>query len=194
MAVGHAHRRNRRIDVVDAGFRGLDAGCRGQAGRCVALHVDRDIHGLLEPADELEGDVGAQQSRHVLDADGVSAHVLDALAQIDPQIDRVHGTHRVRNSALGMLADLDRGLDRSLQIPEVVQRVENTEDIDAVDRAALDEFLDQVVGVMPVAQDILAAKQHLLRRIGHGGFQTADALPRILAEIANAGVERRPTP
>ena len=143
---------------------------------------------------KFEGDVRAQQSRHVLDADRVSTHVLDALAEIHPQIDRVHRANRVRDGSLGVLVDLDRRLYRRLEVPEIVQRVENPEDIDAVDRTALDELLHQVVSVMAVAENILAAKQHLLWRIRHGGFQAANALPRVFSEVANAGIERRPTP
>jgi hypothetical protein len=82
----------------------------------------------------------------------------------------------------------------ALQVSEVVERVEDAEDVDAVNGAALDEFLDEVVGVMPVAEDILAAEQHLLRRVRHRRFQAADALPGVLTEVANAGVERRTAP
>ena len=160
----------------------------------MALHVDRDVHSLLESADQIEGDVRTQQPGHVLDADGVRAHVLDALAEIHPEVDRVHGADRVGNRALGMLAKLDRGLHGGLQVPEVVQCIEDTEDVDAVDCAALDEFFNQVVGIMPVAEYVLATKQHLLRRIGHGCLESPDTLPRIFPEIANTRVEGRPAP
>jgi hypothetical protein len=194
VSVGHAHRGDRRIDVVYARLSGFHAGRRRKPGRGMALHVDRNVDRFLESADEFERDVRAQQPRHVLDADRVRAHVLDAFTEIDPQVNRVHGTYRVRDGSLGVLVDLDRRLDRRLEVPEIVQRVENPEDIDAVDRTALDELLHQVVSVMAVAENILAAKQHLLWRIRHGGFQAANALPRVFSEVANTGIEGRPAP
>ncbi len=122
------------------------------------------------------------------------AHVLDLLGEIDPQVDRMYRADRVRNRSLRVFAHLDRGLDRRIQIAEVVQRVEDAEHVDAVDGAALDELLDEIVGVVPVAEDVLAAEQHLLRRVRHRRLQAADALPRVFAQVADAGVEGRAAP
>ena len=43
----------------------------------------------------------------------------------------------------------------------VVQRVENTQDVNAVGNGLLHKILDGVVRVMAVAQHVLAAEQHL---------------------------------
>ncbi len=160
----------------------------------MTVHVDRDVDGLLQPRHQFECDIRAQQPGHVLDADGVRAHVLDAFAHVDPQIDGMHLAHRVRHGPLRMFVDSQRCLDCSLEIAQIIQRVKNPENVDAVYRAALDELLDQIVGVMAIAEDVLTAKQHLLRRVGHRGLETTDALPRILTKVANAGVERGAAP
>ena len=48
--------------------------------------------------------------------------------------------------------------------------------------------------IVLVAKQVLAAKEHLQLRVGHQSADIAQALPRILAEIAKAGVERRAAP
>ncbi|GAR44895.1 hypothetical protein NGUA14_00007 [Salmonella enterica] len=42
---------------------------------------------------------------------------------------------------------------------------------------------------MAVAEQVLAAQQHLQRGFGHGFFQLAQAQPRVLAEETDAGVK-----
>ena len=88
-----------------------------------------------------------------------------------------------------MLAHGERRLDGCLQVTEIVQRIEDPEHVDAVGRATLDEFFNQVVRVVPVAQDVLTAKQHLLRRVRHCRFEPPDPFPRILAQVADARIE-----
>ena len=85
-------------------------------------------------------------------------HVLDALAHVDPEVDRVHMADRVRNRALRVLVDFERCFDRGLEISKIVQRIENSKNIDAVDSAALNEFVDKVIGVVAIPEDILAAE------------------------------------
>ena len=160
----------------------------------MAVQVNRDVDRFLEAADEFEGHVGIDQPRHILDADRMGAHVLDLLAQVYPQINRVHGAYRERHCALGVFADLECGLDRHLEIAHIVERIEYAEDVDTVRRSALHEFFDQVVGIMPVAEYVLPAKQHLLWRIRHRRFQLPNPLPGVFAEIADAGVESGAAP
>ena len=87
---------------------------------------------------------------------------------------------------LGILLD---GLERSLQIAEIVQGVEDADDVDAVLDGQLDELLDHVVVVVLVAQQVLAAQQHLQAGVGHMLLDVAQPLPGILAQIAEAGIE-----
>ncbi len=54
---------------------------------------------------------------------------------------------------------------------------------------ALHEALHHVIGVVAVAEQVLAAEQHLQRGLGHRLFQLAQADPRVLAEKADAGVK-----
>ena len=71
------------------------------------------------------------------------------------------------------------------QIARIVHGIEDTKHVDTVDGRPLDEFLDHVVGIMTITEDVLSPEQHLLPGIGHGLLQRAQAFPRILAEIAD---------
>ncbi|MCY1180164.1 hypothetical protein D9M73_205940 [compost metagenome] len=100
----------------------------------------------------------------------------------------------VSDSALGVLTGgLDR-FDGHAQVTHVVHGVENAEHIDAVDRRLGDEGLDHVVAVVAVAQQVLAAQQHLQAGVWQRCAQLAQALPRVFLEEAHAGVEGGATP
>jgi hypothetical protein len=59
---------------------------------------------------------------------------------------------------------------------------------------AFDEPFQDVVGIMPVADQVLPAQQHLKPGVGHRGPQGAQPFPGIFFQEAQAGVERRPAP
>ncbi|MNY25456.1 hypothetical protein D3C86_1592410 [compost metagenome] len=93
-----------------------------------------------------------------------------------------------------MFAQLLDRLERGLQVARIVHRVEHTEHIDTIKGGALDEFLHHVIGVVPIAEQVLPTQEHLLAGIGHGLFQLTDAMPWIFTQVTNAGVESRATP
>ena len=160
----------------------------------MALNVDGYRHRGLEPPYQLMAGIGRQQPRHVLDADRIGAQVFDPPRQIDPQIQGVHRAHGVGQGALGMTTLLAHRTQGGLQIADVVHGVEHPEHIHSVDRCALHETLHHIVGVVAIPQDVLSPKQHLLRSIGHCLFQFADALPGILPQVADTGIEGRTAP
>ncbi|MNT32231.1 hypothetical protein D3C72_1681010 [compost metagenome] len=93
-----------------------------------------------------------------------------------------------------MLAQLLDRLERGLQVARIVHRVEHAEHIDTIKGGALDEFLHHVIGVVPIAEQVLPTQEHLLAGIGHGLFQLTDAMPWIFTQVTNAGIESRATP
>ena len=87
-----------------------------------------------------------------------------------------------------------RGTHRLLQIAHIVHRIEDAKDVDAVLCRSLDERVYDVIGIVPVAEQILTAQQHLLGGSRHRCLELAQALPGVFAEVANAGVEGSATP
>ena len=153
--------------------------------------------GQRRPGLQFAGQIGKQvarrlrpaQPRHVLDAQRVAAHLHQALRQVDVSLHGMQGTHRVADGALGMLAVAAHGLDRVRDVAQVVQRIEDAEHVHAVLSRLVDEAVDDLVLVVPVAQQVLAAQQHLQLRMGHQLAEAAQALPRVFVEEADAGIE-----
>ena len=182
------------IHDVRACLDALQQGHGSQTGGVVAVDVHRDGQGVFQLLDQLIAGVGGQQTGHILDADGVCAHLLEGLGVLDVVLVVVDGAEGVADAALNVCALVVGGLDGSLQVAGVVQCVEDADDVDAVCDGLLDEVLDGVVRVGAVAQHILAAEQHLQLLVGQLLAQDAQTLPRILIEEADAAVEGRTAP
>ena len=106
----------------------------------------------------------------------------------------MHRAEGVGKGALGMTTLLLGGGYGSLQVPRVIHGIENAEDINAVCHSPLDELVHQVVSIVAVAENVLAAKEHLLRRLGHDLLQFTDALPGVFTQVADAGIKGGATP
>ena len=104
----------------------------------------------------------------------MGAHIFDPAAEIDPQVDRVHRTDCVGDRALRVLADCKRCFHSGFEIAHVVQGIEDAENVHAVCGCPLDESLDKIVGVMAIAEDILAALGLPLPYTADGGNLTVE--------------------
>ncbi len=143
----------------------------------------------LKGADQLLGLVGNKQAGHILDADGVGAHVLDIFCNVHPVLLVISGTDGIGQSDLGVAALFLAGLDGSLKVAKVVEAVKDTDDVDAVGNGFLYEIFDDIISVVAVSQQVLAAEQHLQFGLLEAGFQLAKAVPRIFLEEAEAGIK-----
>ncbi len=124
----------------------------------------------------------------------VRAHLLQLLRQLDEVFRRYapgwwYSSWPLRDAAVFL-----GGLHGRFQIARIVERVEDTDDIDAVFNGLSHEGIHHVVRIMLIAQDVLPAQQHLQLGVGDGLAQGAQALPRILVQKAQAGVKRRAAP
>ena len=79
--------------------------------------------------------------------------------------------------------------NRRLQVADIIERVKNSDDIDAVGNGLLDEILQNVVRIVAVAQGILAAEQHLQFGVGHQLTDSPQAIPGVLVQKADTGVK-----
>ena len=93
-----------------------------------------------------------------------------------------------------MLAGPADGLHRALEVPDVVERVEDAEDIHAVLGRLVHEPIHDRVLVMSVTKQVLTPQEHLQAGIGHQLPKRAKPLPRVLVEKADAGVVRGASP
>ena len=160
-------------------------------------HVDR----LLQRPEQLVGVVGREQAGHVLDAQAVGAEADQRPRTPDVVVEIVD-----RPAELALLGDrvayrrlqvLARPLDRPRgrrDVALVVQGVEDPEHVNARVGGTLHERLDHVVGVVAVADERLAAKEHRQRRVGNQTLERAQPLPRVLGEKARGRVESGAAP
>ena len=159
------------------------------AGGVVGVEVDGDGDRFLQPLDEGIGVHGQQEVGHVLDADGAGTHFLQRLGQLHEVVLVVDGGDGVAHGGLHLAAVLPGGLDGLFQIPHVIQRVENTDDVDAVFNGLAAESVHHVISIVLVAQNILATEQHLQLRVLHVLADGPQPLPRVLVQKAHTGVE-----
>jgi hypothetical protein len=185
---------DRGVDVVGTVLDGLELAHRCQpAVSCEWMNTGR-LCSAFSALDQIAGGVWGQQAGHVLDRHRVAAHGLHLLGLGHKRVDGVHRAGGVGDGALGVLAGGFHRFDGHAQVTHVVHGVEDAEHVDTVDGGLGDEGFDHIVAVVAVAQQVLAAQQHLQARVGQCGAQFAQALPRVFFQEAYAGVEGRAAP
>ncbi len=189
VAIGGAHRGDGGIDAVDAGFNGLQQRHLRHAGGGVAVQVQGDVIAFFDFADQLKGGMRGENAGHVLDGDGVDAGLQQLFGEVEPGLQGVRRAGGVAEGALGVGAVAADRLQGGLHVARVVHGIKDAEDVHAVFDGALHKALHHVIGVVAVAEQVLAAQQHLQRSFRHRLFQLAQADPRVLAEEADAGVK-----
>ena len=194
MAGAQAQGAHGGIDDVGTCLDALQDGHGSQTCGVVAVDVNRDADGLLQLLHQIVAGIGGQQTGHILDADGVCAHLLQGLGVGCKVLVVVHRAQGIADAALHMSAFLVGCLDGSLQVAGIVQCVEDADDINAVCHGLLHKILHGIICVGAVAQHVLAAEQHLQLLVGQLLAQDAQALPRVFVQKADAAVERSAAP
>ena len=155
----------------------------------MGVELNRDLDRLLESLDQLISVIRLKKSRHVLDADRVCAHLLELLCVVRKVLGGINRTGRIADRRLNMTVFLLGSVYSGLEVAGIVERVEDTDNVDTVCNRLLDEILDDVVGIVTVAEDILSAEEHLELGVLYISADLAESFPRILIEEAQAGVE-----
>ena len=92
------------------------------------------------------------------------------------------------------LLDLDGGINSGLEVPQVVEAVKDTDDVDTVGNGLLHKVLYHVISVMIVAEDVLSAEQHLELGILKALTELPQPVPWIFFQKTQAGVKGRAAP
>jgi len=117
----------------------------------MTMQMYRNFSAFFQAADQLKGLVRFKQSGHVFNTDGMRPHIFDLFAQIDPRIQSVYRAGGVGNGALSMSIGSEYCFYRVFNVTHVVHRIKNTEHVNTVDCAALDKFIDHIIGIMTIA-------------------------------------------
>jgi hypothetical protein len=98
------------------------------------------------------------------------------------------------NGSFTNTSGLLHSLDANLELVNVVQGIEYTEDIDAVLLRLLNEVVNSIVGQRRVGDPVGSTEEHLERDVGHGLAHLPESVPRILVQEAVRYVESGTTP
>ena len=82
----------------------------------------------------------------------------------------------------------------SLQIADIVERIKNTHNINAVINRFFNKVVDNVIGIVAGSKHVLAAEKHLKFCVGHSFADDAQTFPGIFIQEAQAGVKGCPAP
>jgi hypothetical protein len=83
---------------------------------------------------------------------------------------------------------------RPVEVPRVVERVKNTNYVYSVPDCLIHKFIDDVVGVMLVSEQVLSSEQHLHFRFFDNLSDFPQPFPWVLIEEAQTRVVRRAAP
>ena len=158
------------------------------------MHINRNFDVLLECGNQVIALLRRHDARHILNAQRVAAHGFDLPAERNEHLQIVDRTQCVTDTALCMAACLEAFVHSGLDVAQIVQRIKNTDDIHAVLDALADKTAHGIIRIMVIAEQVLTAQQHLQLGVLHVRFDLAQTLPRVLIQIAQAGIEGRTAP
>ena len=140
------------VDDISTGFNSFQV-CHFSNTACrMCVDFQRQINGCFDFADQFIGDGWRQHAGHVLDADGICAHFSHFLRQADEIVDCVEFAGCIGDCSLAMAASLFGDIDGCLQVAQVIQRIEDTHNIDPVFDRFFDECADDIIGIVFVSQ------------------------------------------
>ena len=128
------------------------------------------------------------------------AHALQLASHFDVVTQRVLGPVRVQNiarvtdSRLANAAGLQHGIHRHLHVRKPVQRIEDTEDINALPRRFGNKLAHQVIRICRVTHRIRSTQKHLKTDIWNRFAEPAQPLPRIFQQKPHRHVKGRAAP
>src|SRR5262249_4316689 len=105
----------------------------------------------LDSLHEVISRLGLQQPCHVLDADGVAAHLLQLLRHVNESLDCMQRADRIRDCPLSVLPRLFHSSYTGLEVAQIIESIKDTKYIHAVRSCLIDEALDHRILVVPIA-------------------------------------------
>ena len=158
------------------------------------VHLYGNVDLALDGFYKLVGVEGLEESGHILDTDGIRTEVEVRFRELGIFFVGVVRRSRERNRHLDMFAGFLGGLCGALEVPGIVERIEDAEHTNTVIGCGFNELVDNVVGIVAVAKQVLSAEEHHDRSIGELLLEGAEAVPRIFVQEADTGVEGRSAP
>ena len=137
---------------------------------------------------------GRKDAGHILQAEGIGAHLLELAGNRNVVFQIVHGAYGIADCCLHVSALVLGDLDSLPHVAHVVHGVEDPHYGNAVPDGRLHERLNYIVGIMLVAHQVLSTEKHLKRSVLERLFQGYKPLPRVLVQKPHGRVKSGSTP
>ncbi len=155
----------------------------------MAMQLHHQAGLLLNAFHQIVCAVGINQTAHILNADTIRTHCFQLFGQLHKMRRVVHRAVGIGNRHLSMCAVFFGGPHRTFHVAHIVQRVENTNDVNTVFHAFLHKQIHHIIRIMTIAQQILAAQQHLQLGVWASLADFAQPLPRIFIQKTHAAIK-----
>ena len=175
-------------DQVGPGAGGLERVRERGAAGALAVEADRQPGRLFDAPDELGSLVRLEAAARVVHERARRLDVGQLLRLLDELVHRALVARAVDEPRVELLAGRDDRVTRLAEVGDVVERVVETEDVDAVLGRGGDEAAHEVGADGPRADEEAAAQRQAERR-RRARLQRADALPRALDAAPDGRVE-----
>ena len=177
---------DRAADQVGAGARRLEREREPVPAGALAVEADRQARELAQLGDELAAAVRLEQPGRVVEHDPRGADLGQPLGRLEQ---RVVAARSVEQPGVELASGGDHRLGGDAQVPGIVQRIVEAEDVDPARRGARHEPAHEIVADRPRADEERAADREHQRRL-RARLDRADPLPGALDSAADGGVER----
>src|SRR5271165_6602989 len=140
-------RTDRRVHNVASRLDGLHQRYHRYTGGRMGVNVNKRVIPalFLDPLNQVVGSLRLKEASAVPYTDRITPQLFHLLRHFYKSRDRVEWTGVVTDCALRMLSHPLDGLNAGLQVPDIVQRIEYSEHVDAVQCRSLDKSLDDGV-------------------------------------------------
>lgn len=167
----------------------------------VRVNVDGKLGvGLSNSTDKQSSSLGLEKTGHILDTKDVDTFLDERIGEVEVVLKGVLGllgvgnVTRVTDSAFNDTTGLLSGIDTNLQVFKVVERVEDSENVETSLNSLLGEVVDGIVGVRGVTDSVGPSDQSLQRNVGNQLSQSPQSNPRVLVEESHRDIKGGTTP
>ena len=185
---GQRERIDRRGDEVRTGVDGSERRCEADTRRALDVEADGKAARLLDPGDELLRLVRQECARRVVHDDPGGAELGQLARLLDEHVGLARAARAVDEPRVERATGARDRRARLAQVRDVVERVVEPEDVDAVLGRARDEAPHDVAADGPRADEEASTQRDSERR-RHARLDRANPLPRALDPATHGRVE-----
>ncbi len=146
------------------------------------------------PDDQVPGCFRHDEACHILDADGIALKCIQVFCHFDERLVVVHRARRITYGSLQVCTGFFHLVHGPRHVPDIVQCIEDPEDIDPVFVRCSNEFVNNIIGIVTVADQVLPPEEHLDGRVLQFALESPETIPGIVVQEPDTGIKGRAAP